>query len=100
MRQQEIQAKMQMEQQKQQLEYQMHQEKLETDILVATINSKAESDRLSLMNHDNDEANTIEREKMAETVRQFNERLALDKKKQADDARLKEKQINKTAAKK
>ena len=35
MRQQEIQAKMQMEQQKQQLEYQMHQEKLETDILVA-----------------------------------------------------------------
>lgn len=105
--QQEIQARLQAEQQKMQLEYQMHQEKLQTEIVVATINSKAEADRLSLMNHDNDEANTLEREKIAENARQFNEKLSLenkkldlDKQKQKDDARLKEKQIDKSSNKK
>jgi hypothetical protein len=64
-----------------------------------------------MMNHDNDEANTLEREKLAENARQFNEKLkqdakifndklALDKQKQKDDARLKEKQINKQSTKK
>lgn len=54
-----------------------------------------------LMNHDNDEANTIEREKMAETARQFNaklrqddKKLELEKQKQKDDVRIKEKQIS------
>lgn len=53
-----------------------------------------------LMNHDNDEANTIEREKMAETARQFDaklrqddKKLELEKQKQKDDVRIKEKQI-------
>ena len=91
--QQELQAKLQAEREKQQMEYQMHQEKLQTEILVAKINSQAEADRLVLMNHDNDEANTIEREKMAEERRQFDAKLQLDKKKQADDVRLKEKEI-------
>ena len=93
LQQQQMQINAQMEQQKQQLEYQMHQEDNETKILVASINSEAESQRFAMMNHDNDEANTIEREKMAESARQFNEKLALDKKKQADDAKLKEQEI-------
>ena len=98
--QQQIQMQAQLEQQKQQMEYQMHQEDNETKLLVAQINSQAEAQRFAMMNHDNDEANTLEREKLAENARQFNEKLALDKQKQKDDARLKEKQINKTAAKK
>ena len=65
----------------------------ETKLLVAQINSVAESQRFAMMNHDNEEANTLEREKMAETARQFNEKLSLDKQKQKDDARLKEKEI-------
>lgn len=99
LQQQQLQIQAQQEEAKRQMEYQMHQEKLENNILVATINGEAENIRMALMNHDNDEANTIEREKIAEGARQFNERLALDKKKQADDARLKEKQINKTKSK-
>jgi hypothetical protein len=90
-----------MEQAKMQQEYQMHQEDNETKILVAEINSQAESQRFAMMNHDNDEANVLEREKIAETARQFNEKLKqddrkleLEKQKQKDDARLKEKQIN------
>ena len=91
--QQELQARMQMEQAKLDMEYRMHTEKLQTEILVAQINSQAEADRLVLMNHDNDEANVLEREKLAEQARQFNAKLDLDKKKQSDDARLKEKEI-------
>lgn len=52
------------------------------------------------MNHDNAEANTLEREKIAENARQFNERLELDKVKQKDDVRIKEKQIAKQGSKK
>lgn len=51
------------------------------------------------MNHDNDETNTIEREKIAEDARQFDRKLALDAQKQKDDARLKEKQIQATKQK-
>ena len=100
MQQQQMQLNAQLAQQKQQLEYQMHQEKLQTQILCAEIASRAEADRMAIMNHDNAEANTLEREKIAENARQFNEQLALDKKKAADDARLKEKQINKSTTKK
>lgn len=101
MQQQQMQMQAQMEQAKMQQEYQMHQEDNETKIVVAEINSQAESQRFAMMNHDNDEANVLEREKLAETARQFNEKLKqddkkleLDKQKQKDDARLKEKQIN------
>lgn len=100
MRQQEIQAKMQMEQQKQQLEYQMHQEDNEARILVAQINSVAEQQRMSIMNHDNDEANVIEREKMSEAARQFDAKLALDKEKLKADTEIKKKQIAKSNSKK
>ena len=98
--QQQIQMQAQLEQQKQQMEYQMHQEDNETKLLVAQINSQAEAQRFAMMNHDNDEANTLEREKLAENARQFNEKLALDRQKQKDDARIKEKQINKSTTKK
>ena len=91
--QQELQARMQMEQAKLDMEYRMHTEKLQTEILVAQINSQAEADRLALMNHDNDEANVLEREKLAENARQFDKKLALESQKQKDDARLKEKEI-------
>jgi hypothetical protein len=106
-----MQLKAQAAQQQQEMQYRMHQEKLQAQILIAEINSKAEADRLALMNHDNDEANVLEREKIAENARQFDaqlkenskqfeSKLALDKQKQKDDARLKEKQINKTNVKK
>lgn len=111
LQQQQMQLNAQTAQQQQQLEYQMHKEKLEAQILVAQINSVAEADRLALMNHDNAEANDLEREKMAEQARQFDaqlkesskqfeSKLALDKQKQKDDARLKEKQIAKSGTKK
>ena len=107
LQQQQMQLNAQAAQEQRELEYKMHQEKLETEILVAQINSMAEERRYSLMNHDNDEANTIEREKMAEEARQFDAKLKLEGKKvdieqqkQKDDARLKEKQINKSVTKK
>jgi hypothetical protein len=111
LQQQQMQLNAQTAQQQQQLEYKMHKEKLEAQILVAQINSVAEADRLALMNHDNAEANDLEREKMAEQARQFDaqlqenskqfeSKLALDKQKQKDDARLKEKQIAKSNTKK
>jgi hypothetical protein len=48
---------------------------------------------MSILNHDNAEANTLEREKIAEDARQFDKKLALESQKQKDDARLKEKEI-------
>lgn len=93
-KQQELQQKAAMEQARLDREYQMHQEDLENKILVAQINSQAEADRLSLMNHDNDEANIIEREKMAEASRQFDAKLKLEEKKQEADVRIKERQLD------
>jgi hypothetical protein len=85
----------------------MHQEDLENKIVVANINSEAEKLRMAILNHDNDEANTLEREKIAENARQFDatlkqndRKIEIERQKQKDDARLKEKQINKVAAKK
>jgi len=109
--QQKIQMQQMIAQQEQELQYKMHQEKLENNLLVAQINSEAEAQRFAMMNHDNEEANALEREKMSEQARQFDaqlkekskqftDRLALDKQKQKDDARLKEKQINKQSTKK
>ena len=93
MQQQQMEINAQMEQQKQQLDYQMHQEDNETKILVAEINGQAESQRFAMMNHDNDEANTLEREKISENARQFDAKLALDREKHKDDVKVKEKQI-------
>jgi hypothetical protein len=100
MQQQEIQAKLQMEQMKMEQEYKMHQEKLQTEILVAQINSEAEQLRMSIMNHDNAEANDIEREKMAEDARQFDSKLQLEEKKLKADTEIKKEQIKKSNNKK
>ena len=97
---QQLQQQAQLEQAKLDREYQMHQEKLQAQILVAEINSKAEADRLVLMNHDNDEANTIEREKISEQARQFDKQLAFNREKLKEDTRVKEKQIAKSTTKK
>ena len=93
LQQQQMQINAELAREAKEMEYKMHTEKLQTQILVAQINSQAEADRLALMNNDNAEANTLEREKMAEEARQFNAKLELEKKKQSDDARLKEKEI-------
>jgi hypothetical protein len=94
MQQQELQQRAEAEKAKLDREYQMHQEKLENNLLVAQINSEAEKLRMSILNHDNDEANTIEREKMAEASRQFDAKLKLEEKKQEADVRIKEKQLD------
>lgn len=96
LKQQEIQANMQIAQQKAQLEYQMHLEKLENNIIVSQINAQAESIRLQLMNHDNAEANDIEREKMAEDARQFDSKMQLEEKKLKADTEIKKEQIKKS----
>ena len=98
MQQQQLQQQAQIEQAKQELQYKMHQEELENNILVAEINSRAEADRLELMGGSDamsmEQKLSLEREKLSENARQFNENLALQKKKQADDVKIKEKQIS------
>lgn len=106
LQQQQLQQQAALAQQKNELDLQMFREKLENNIIVAQINAEAEHLRMQILNHDNAEANDIEREKIAEQARQFDaqleetssqfdKKLALDSKKQSDDARLKEKEIAK-----
>lgn len=94
LQQQQMQLNAQTAQQQQQLEYQMHSEDNETKILVATINGEAEDKRMIILNHDNAEANDLEREKRQEEARQFDAKLAFEKKKQEDTKKLKEKELN------
>ena len=105
--QQKIQMQQMIAQHQEEMQYRMHSEDNQVKILCAEIASKAEADRMAIMNHDNDEANTLEREKIAENARQFDatlkqndRKIEIERQKQKDDARLKEKQINKAAAKK
>lgn len=99
----QLQQQAQQAQMEQELKYRMHQEELENNILVAEINSKAEMARLQLTGGDSllsqQQQLQLERDKLSENARQFNDKLALDKKKQSDDARLKELQIKTTAKK-
>lgn len=90
----QLQQKQQIAQMQAEQEYKMHQEDNEVKILVAQINSKAEADRMSIMNNDAVDTAALEREKLSENARQFNESLALQKKKQADDVRIQEKKVN------
>ena len=99
----QLQQQAQQAQMEQELKYRMHQEELENNILVAEINSKAEMARLQLTGGDSllsqQQQLQLERDKLSENARRFNDKLALDKKKQADDARLKEQQIKATLKK-
>ena len=99
-----LQQKTQMEQAKMEQEYRMNVENNDTKVLIAQINSQAEADRLSLMNHDYEEDVYTEKDKadLAERIREFdaklkldNERLAFEKSKAKKDQELKARQISK-----
>ena len=98
MQQQEMQQKAALEKQKMEMEYQMHKEDNETKILVANINAEAEHLRMEIINHEDGltkgQELELEREKLTQAAKEFDAKLALDKKKHEDDTRLKEKQIN------
>lgn len=99
----ELQQRAQQAQAELELKYKMHQEEMENNILVAQINSKAESERMQLMGGSDamalQQKFQLEKEKLSENARQFNETLSLNRKKQTEDARLKKLKI-KTEAKK
>ena len=107
--QQQAQMQAQLQQAKMEQEYKMNSENNETKIIVAEINSQAEADRLALMNQDDgiEEPEFTEeaRANLLEKMRQFDERLkldrerlAFDKDKAKTDAELKRKQLNKPTA--
>jgi hypothetical protein len=109
--QQQMQINAQIAEQQMQTQYQMHQEDNEVKILVAEINSKAEADRLALMNEEQGltraEEAEFKQQELAQSAKEFDAKmkqekakLELDKQKHKDDVRLKEKQINKAASKK
>jgi hypothetical protein len=100
LQQQQLQQQAQAAQAQQELQYKMHTEELENNILVAQINSQAEKERFAIMNDDAAEDKALEREKLSEEARQFDANLELEKKKQADDVMIKEKQIKASLKKK
>jgi hypothetical protein len=96
-----------------QLKDTINQRDNETKLMVAEINSQAEAERFAMMNNDADmdgikdderraEDRADAKEKLMQEMKEFDEKMSLErdklklaKKKQADDVRLKEKQINK-----
>ena len=104
--QQKAQAELQAKQMEMQQKDILNQRDNETKILVAEINSQAESDRLALINQDDGiEEPFTEKDKaeLAEKIRQFDaklkldkERLSFDKEKAKVDAELKRRQISKS----
>lgn len=101
LQQQQMQINAQIAQQKQELEYKMHQEKLQAQILIAEINSKAEADRLSLMNEEKGLTVAQELEyknrQLELDAEQFNKKLAFDEKKLKADTEVKKEQIRKSS---
>ena len=96
--QQEIEQKAQMEQAKMQQEDMLNQRDNETKILIAQINASSKEEDGIVEPEYSQEA----KDKLMENIRQFDERIKLDrerlefdKSKAKEDARLKEKQINK-----
>ena len=95
---QQMQQQAQIAQAQQEMQYKMHTEELENNILVAQINSEAEMARLQLMGGSDattmKQKMTLEKSKLSEQAREFNETIAFQKQKQRDDIKIKEKQIN------
>lgn len=93
----QLQQQQQIAEQQQQLQIQMHQEDNETKILVAEINSKAEAERLAMMNEEKSltraEEIQYKEQQLSDAARQFDAKLAFEKEKQKDTVRLKEKEI-------
>lgn len=90
--QQQLQQKAQEAQMKMQQEYQINKDNNETKLLVAQINSQAESQRYALMNNGTVSDNELKEKKLSEQIRQFDERmqqqadkLSFEKKKHADE---------------
>lgn len=96
---QQMQQQAQIAQAQQEMQYKMHTEELENNILVAQINSEAEKERFAIMNNDAADDKALEREKLSEEARQFNENLSFLKQKQRDDVKVKEQQIKATLKK-
>ena len=102
----QIQQQAATEQARMEQEYKIHSEDNETKILIAEINSQAESDRLALMNKDYAEEDVYtqkDKAELAERIREFDlklkfdrEKLAYEKSKTEKDQALKSKQISKT----
>ena len=102
----QIQQQAATEQARMEQEYKMNSENNETKILIAEINSQAESDRLALMNKDYEEEDIYtqkDKAELAEKIREFDLRLKFDKEKLAHektktkkDQALKSKQISKS----
>ena len=102
----QIQQQASTEQARMEQEYKMNSENNETKILIAEINSQAESDRLALMNKDYEEEDIYtqkDKAELAEKIREFDLRLKFDKEKLAHektktkkDQALKSKQISKS----
>lgn len=101
--QQQLQQQAQQVQQQQQLQYKMHQEDNETKVLVAEINGKAEAERFSILSDDNqisaDQKFQLEQEKLNQSIKEFETKIALDKQKleldkqkHKDDISIKRKQ--------
>ena len=103
----QIQQQAATEQARMEQEYKMNSENNETKILIAEINSQAESDRLALMNKDYEEEDVYtqkDKAELAEKIREFDLRLKFDKEKLAHektktkkDQALKSKQISKSS---
>lgn len=90
--QQQLQQQAQEAQMKMQQEYQINKDNNETKLLVAQINSQAESQRYALMNNGTVNDNELKEKKLSEQIRQFDERmqqqadkLSFEKKKHADE---------------
>ena len=102
----QIQQQAATEQARMEHEYKINSENNETKILIAEINSQAESDRLALMNKDYAEEDIYtqkDKAELAEKIREFDLRLKFDKDKLAQekaktqkDQALKSKQISKS----
>lgn len=92
LQQQQLQQQAQEKQMQMQQEYQINKDNNETKLLVAQINSQAESQRYALMNNGTVNDNEIKEKKLSEQIRQFDERmqqqadkLAFEKQKHADE---------------
>lgn len=92
LQQQQLQQQAQEKQMQMQQEYQINKDNNETKLLVAQINSQAESQRYALMNNGTVSDNEIKEKKLSEQIRQFDERmqqqadkLAFEKQKHADE---------------
>ena len=100
LQQQQLQQNAQIEQGKMQQTYQINSDNNEAKILVAQLNAQAENQRYALMNQGTVADNEQKERKLNEQIRQFDKRmqqqadkLAFDKKKHEDEARLKEQQL-------